>query len=81
MAGAGKNMAAGGSAEDAVSAGLMSSGNPYAMAAGLGLQVVSASDKAKQERANQEAAYKNAANTRRQKAIQDLVMTARGMRL
>lgn len=47
MGGAGKAMAGGGGAEDAVAGGLMASGNPYAMAAGLALSAYNQNSKEK----------------------------------
>lgn len=46
---AGQSVAQGGNAMDAASSGLMMSGNPYAMAAGLGLQTISTINKNKQQ--------------------------------
>ena len=79
--GAAKTMAEGGSAEDALTQGLVASGNPYAMGAGLGLSVLSA--KRKKEDAHREAKAK-AENERRQRqvnALQSLVGVTRGIGL
>lgn len=54
VAGAG-TLAKGGSAVDAASAGLMASGNPYAMGAGLALGVVSSGKKRKDAEKKAEA--------------------------
>jgi hypothetical protein len=55
---AGKTAAKGGNAMDVAGAGLMATGNPYAMAAGLGLMTLSGAQKAKQ--AKNEQKYKEA---------------------
>lgn len=51
-----KTVAEGGSAEDAASAGLIASGNPYAMAGGLALSAFSANQKQKYAQQSAEAA-------------------------
>lgn len=51
--------AKGGSTDDVVTSGLMASGNPYAMAAGLGLAAFNADTKAKNEQNAREAAANN----------------------
>lgn len=63
---AAKTAAKGGSGEDVVSSGLMATGNPYAIAAGLALSTISSAQKAKQQRRMKE--YEDAiakANQRR----------------
>lgn len=76
--GAGAN---GGSEDDMVSGGLMASGNPYAMAAGAGLSVLSASEKAKQR--DKEVAYKNRLDRiqRQQSSINNLMSMSSQLRL
>jgi hypothetical protein len=63
---AGKTAAKGGSGADVLGSGLIATGNPYAIAAGLGLMTISSAQKAKQARRMKE--YENAvarANQRR----------------
>ena len=67
--GAGKAAASGGSATDIASAGLLASGNPYAMGAGLGLMTLSQINKRKQ----QEQMNQYTAEVERIKARQDAI--------
>ena len=63
---AAKTAAGGGSGADVLGSGLIATGNPYAIAAGLGLMTISSAQKAKKARRMQE--YENAvakANQRR----------------
>jgi hypothetical protein len=63
---AAKTAAGGGSGADVLGSGLLATGNPYAIAAGLGLMTISSAQKAKKARRMQE--YENAvakANARR----------------
>ena len=64
--GAAKTLAKGGSAEDAAASGLMATGHPAAIGAGLGLMAYSTVQKKKQERKQQEyeAALKQAESRR-----------------
>jgi hypothetical protein len=66
---AGSSLAQGGSGVDAASAGLMASGNPYAMAGGLALQTISAINKSKQQREQN----RYLAEVQRVKARQDAI--------
>lgn len=71
--GAAKAAAGGGSAADVAAGGLMASGNPYAMAAGVGLSMMSASAKRKREAKNQaETNRVTAENTRRNNTMRAL---------
>lgn len=66
---AGQTAAQGGNAMDTVSSGLMMSGNPKAMAAGLALQTVNQVNKAKQQREQN----RYLAEVQRVKARQDAI--------
>jgi hypothetical protein len=75
-----KAAAKGGGASDALSAGLLASGNPYAMGAGLGLMTLSSINKQKQEQKQREYDAKVAAVQARRNAIRDLVQIGQSLR-
>lgn len=70
--GAAQTLAKGGSAEDAAAAGLIATGNPVAMGAGLGLMTYSTIQKKKQERKQQEYEAKLKRAEARRSAITNL---------
>jgi hypothetical protein len=69
---AAKTAAQGGSGADVLGAGLVASGNPYAIGAGLGLMVLSSAQKAKQARRMQEYENAVARADQRRKSIENL---------
>lgn len=77
---AAKSVAGGGSTEDVIAGGLMASGNPYAIAAGAGIQVLSASKK--REQANKELQYKAKLEriSRQQRALESMTGVAQSLR-
>jgi hypothetical protein len=79
MAGA-QTLANGGSKEDAMAAGLMATGNPYAMGAGLGLMAYSTVEKKKQERRNAEYQAKLKQAENRRSAINSLASIGQNLK-
>jgi hypothetical protein len=73
-------LAKGGSAEDAAAAGLMATGNPYAMGAGLGLMAYSTVQKKKQERKQQEYEAKLKQAEGRRAAITNLASIGQNLK-
>jgi len=76
---AGMTAARGGSASDVASAGLISSRNPYAMGAGIGLQVLSMRQKRKQKEQEIDAKMKLDRISRQQKAMSNLMQLSQGL--
>lgn len=74
------SMQSGGSTTDALSSAGMASGNPYAMAAGTGLAVLSANQKRKQEAENQRAQSENSRISNQQAALSKMMEVANGLR-
>lgn len=70
----------GGSGADIAASGMMASGNPYAMAGGLGLAVLSANKKQKQEQENAKAQYENQRIQNQQSALSNMMQVAEGLR-
>lgn len=79
-AAAGKTLAQGGAPEDAVSQGLMMSGNPYAMGAGMALQTASSINKAKNARERQKYEDEVERVNMRQSAINKLAQIGQGLK-
>lgn len=69
-------LAQGGTATDATSAALMATGDPYAMAAGVGLSMVSASAKRKREAHNKREEHRYAAETDRRNSTMNALKAA-----
>ena len=78
--GAAATLAKGGSVGDALGTGLVSTGNPYAVGAGLGLMALSSIQKAKQEQKQEEYKNKLAQVEARRSAIDRLAQIGQGMR-
>ncbi len=78
--GAASTMAKGGSATDAVSAGLIASGNPYAMGAGLGLQTMSTLKKQEQQQKQNKYLAEVERVKARQNAIDNLAQIGQSMK-
>jgi len=78
--GAATTLAKGGSATDAAAAGLMATGNPYAMGAGLGLMAYSTIQKKKQERKQQEYEAKLKQAESRKSAITNLASIGQNLK-
>jgi hypothetical protein len=78
--GAATTLAKGGSAEDAAAAGLMATGNPYAMGAGLGLMAYSTIQKKKQERKQQEYEAKLKQAESRKSALTNLASIGQNLK-
>lgn len=74
--GAASAAASGGGAADIASAGLIASGNPYAMAAGVGLGMMSASAKRKREAANKREENRYNAETDRRNSTMRALQAA-----
>jgi len=74
------SMQSGGSTTDALSSAGMASGNPYAMAAGTGLAVLSANQKRKQDAENQRAQSENSRISNQQAALSKMMEVANGLR-
>ena len=77
---AGKTIAQGGAPEDAVAQGLMMSGNPYAMGAGLALQTASGIKKGQNARAQQRYEAEVERVNARQNAINKMAQIGQGLR-
>lgn len=77
---AASQMAGGASAEDAAAAGLMSSGNPYAMGAGAGLAVLSAGAKRRDQQKMLDYQAKQDRIQKQQQAISRLIGITDSMR-
>lgn len=75
-----QTMASGGDATDIATSGLMMSGNPYAMAAGAGLSVLSAGSKRKQQEQEAKAISKQQRIERQQRALENLTSVSQGLR-
>lgn len=75
-----RGIAGGGSAADVVSGGLMATGNPYAIGAAAGLQVLSASKK--REQRNRELQYQAKLEriSRQQRALENMTGIAQSLR-
>jgi len=74
------SMQSGGSTTNALSSAGMASGNPYAMAAGTGLAVLSANQKRKQDAENQRAQSENSRISNQQAALSKMMEVANGLR-
>ena len=79
--GAARTIASGGSVEDAAAQGLVASGNPYAMGAGLALSVLSAQRRKKDAHRQAKAKAENERRQRQVNALQSLVGVTRGIGL
>lgn len=77
---AGKTLAQGGGPEDAVAQGLMMSGNPYAMGAGLALQTASSIKKGQNQRAQQKYLAEVERVNARQNAINKMAEIGQGLK-
>jgi hypothetical protein len=77
---AGQTLAQGGAPEDAVAQGLMMSGNPYAMGAGLALQTASGIKKGQNQRAQQRYLAEVERVQARQNAINKMAEIGQGLR-
>ena len=75
------NISSGASTEDIASQGLIMSGNPYAMGAGLGLAVISADAKRKQRDREMKAQMQIDRIERQQRALSSLMSLSQGMGL
>lgn len=75
-----KSLAAGGSPEDAASAGLIATGNPYAMAAGVGMSVLAAKKKRDEQRMAELQKLAIEKTDRQQNALARLMNIAQGLK-
>lgn len=75
-----QTVSSGGSTADIATAGLMASGNPYAMGAGLGLSVLSAGQKRREQEENTKALAKQDRIQRQQRALENLTSVSQGLR-
>jgi len=80
MAGAANAVSKGGGGMDVISQGLMASGNPYAMAAGLGLSAANSIVKGRNERAQQRYEAELKKVNERQNAIAKMAQIGQGLR-
>lgn len=80
MAGAASAVSKGGGGMDVISQGLMASGNPYAMAAGLGLSAANSIVKGRNERAQQRYQAELEKINQRQQAISKMAQIGQGLR-
>jgi hypothetical protein len=78
--GAAATLAKGGSATDAAASGLLATGNPYAIGAGLGLMAYSTVQKKKQERKQQEYEAKLKQAESRRSAITNLASIGQNLK-
>lgn len=72
--------AQGGSAADIASSGMIASGNPYAMAGGYGLAVLSAGQKKRQAEEDAKAQAQNQRIQNQQSALARMMQMAEGLR-
>ena len=79
-AAAGKTLAEGGKPEDAISQGLIMSGNPYAMGAGMALQTASAIKKGQNQRNQQRYLAEVEKANARQTAINKMAQIGQGLK-
>jgi hypothetical protein len=77
---AGETLAQGGGAEDAVAKGLMMSGDPFAMGAGLALQTASSIKKGQNQREQQKYLAEVDRVTARQNAINKMAQIGQGLK-
>jgi hypothetical protein len=77
---AASTLAQGGSAKDAVATGLVATGNPWAIGAGLGLMTLSSIEKKKQQQKETEYKNKLAQVEARKSSIDRLAQIGQGMR-
>lgn len=80
MMGAAQTAAQGGGAMDIVNQGLMASGNPYAMAAGLGLSAANAIVQGRNKRAQEKYQAEVDKINKRQEAINRMAQIGQGLR-
>lgn len=75
-----KTLASGGDVTDIATSGLMASGNPYALGAGVGLAVLSAGAKRKKQEQDTKAIAKQQRIERQQRALENLTSVSQGLR-